>query len=166
MKTAGIPFTEAVLPFAHDDSLKQLAAKHDAPATVPLLKHNGQIIWDSLAIMEFLAETFPQKQLWSADPKLRALARSASAEMHSSFAALRTEHPMNCHRIADVTPSEQVKTDLDRLAVIWQHFGGANKTAADFLCGDFGIADAMFAPVAWRVKGYQLTISSAFDRWN
>lgn len=166
MKTTDIAFTETVLPFAHDDSLNQLATTHRVPATVPLLEHNGQMIWDSLAIMEYLAETFPEKQLWPADPMQRALARSASAEMHSGFVALRREHPMNCHRIVNMKPNSEVEADLNRLAIIWQHLSTASNSAGDFLCGDFGIIDAMFAPVAWRAKGYQLTITPAFDQWS
>lgn len=166
MKTMDIPFAETVLPFDHDDSLKVLAATHKLPATVPVLEHNGQMIWDSLAIMEFLAESYPDKILWPADPAQRALARCASAEMHSGFSALRSEHPMNCHRVISMIPTEKVQADLDRLATIWQHISSNNKKAGDFLFGDFGIVDAMFAPVAWRAVGYKLTISPAFERWS
>lgn len=166
MKVKGIPFDETVLPFAHDDSLKTLAASHDVPATVPVLAHDGQIIWDSLAILEFVADVYPDKNLWPQDKKLRALARSASAEMHSGFAALRTEHPMNCHRVFAMSPSAAVQKDLTRLAAIWQHFERADKPQGDFLCGEFSTVDAMFAPVAWRAKGYQLTISDGFSQWS
>lgn len=166
MKVKGIPFDETVLPFAHDDSLQQFAATHCVPATVPILEHDGQMIWDSLAILESLADSYPQKHLWPEQPKLRALARSASAEMHSGFVALRTEHPMNCHRIHAMQPSTAVQLDLDRLAAIWQHFDNANKPEGDFLCGEFSIVDAMFAPVAWRATGYQLQISDLFERWS
>jgi len=166
MKVKEIAFTETVLPFAHDDSLINLALKHKIPATVPALEHVGQIVWDSLAIVEFLAERYPQKNLWPEDPTLRALARSASAEMHCGFAALRQEHPMNCHREVTMKPGSAVQSDLNRLAEIWQHFDNAKKPAGDFLCGDFSIADAMFAPVAWRAKGYNLKISEQFARWS
>ena len=166
MKVKGIPFNDTVLPYAHDDSLRQFAATHSVPATVPILEHNGQMIWDSLAILEFLADQYPQKHLWPESSALRALARSASAEMHCGFSALRTEHPMNCHRVQPMTPSAAVQANLDRLAGIWQHFDNADKPQGNFLCGDFTIADAMFAPVAWRSKGYQLPISDSFDRWS
>jgi glutathione S-transferase len=166
MKVKGIAFNETVLPFAHDDSLKAFAEKHHVPATVPVLEHDGQVIWDSLAILEFVADTYPDKNLWPQDRKLRALARSASAEMHSGFAALRAEHPMNCQRVFAMTPSAAVQKDLTRIAAIWQHFEHADKPAGDFLCGDFSIVDAMYAPVAWRAKGYQLKISDSFSQWS
>lgn len=161
-----IPFQETVLPFAHDDSLTRFAAQHQLPATVPVLAHEGRIIWDSLAILEYLAEQFPQQSLWPHDPALRAMARSASAEMHSGFVALRSEHPMNCHRIAPMLPSAAVQADLNRLAEIWQRFSQVEQSKGPFLCGEFSIVDAMFAPVAWRARGYQLNISKAFDQWS
>lgn len=166
MKVFDIPFEESLLPFAHGDSLKQFANRHRIPATVPVLEENGHIIWDSLAIMEYLAEKHPAKNLWPANERLRAMARSASAEMHSGFVALRTEHPMNCHRIVPVAPSAAVAEDLKRLAQMWAVFAEIKKPVGDFLCGEFGIVDAMFAPVAWRVKGYALTVSEQFDQWS
>ncbi|MGB0865687.1 MAG: glutathione S-transferase [Granulosicoccaceae bacterium] len=166
MIATGIPFNETVLPFAHDNSLTDLATLHRIPATVPVLEHEGQIIWDSLAILEYLAETYPEKQLWPTEPHLRILSRSACAEMHSSFTALRNEHPMNCHRVFPMRPSPAVQADLDRLAELWQHFEDAEKPAGNFLCGPFSLVDAMFAPVAWRAVGYQLSISPAFERWS
>ena len=166
MKVTGIPFSESVLPFAHDNSLQKVAKEYGLPATVPVLEHDGQMIWDSLAILEFLAEHYPQKNLWPEEPKLRALARSACAEMHSGFSALRSEHPMNCHRVVAMSPSPAVQADLERLAVIWQHFDKIDKPAGDFLCGDFSIVDAMFAPVVWRAKVYQLSVSALFSTWS
>lgn len=166
MKVAGVPFEETLLPFAHGDSLNRFAAEHRVPATVPVLEHNGRMIWDTLAIMEYLAEQYPDKNLWPVDDDLRVLARCASAEMHSGFIALRSEHPMNCHRIHRMTPSAAVRADLDRLAVIWQRFNEEKKPCGDFLCGEFCIVDAMFAPVAWRAKGYGLTISDEFASWS
>jgi len=166
MTVAGIPFDETVLAFAHNDSLKRFAEKHAVPARVPVLENNGQLIWDSLAILETIAELYPDKKLLPADAKLRAMARSACAEMHSGFAALRDEHPMNCHRVVSMTPSSAVQADLDRLAFIWQHFENMDKPTGDFLCGEFSIVDAMYAPVAWRAIGYQLTISPLFERWS
>jgi glutathione S-transferase len=166
MKVAGIAFQETLLPFAHDDSLTDFAAMHGIPATVPILEHRGQVIWDSLAILEYLAETYPDKHLWPEDASLRALARCASAEMHSGFSALRSAHPMNCMRIHPMKPDPAVQVDLDRLAVLWKRFAGARRPDGDFLCGDFSIVDAMFAPVAWRAKGYGLAISEEFQQWS
>lgn len=165
MKVAGIPFTETVLPFYHDDSLQQLAEKFTIPAQVPVLDSEAGVIWDSLAIMEYLAECFPKKHLWSQDQKLRSLARCASAEMHSGFVALRSAYPMNCRANKVLAPTEAVQQDLNRLAEIWDKFAQADKPAGDFLCGEFSIVDAMYAPVMWRVVGYNLDVSEDFAKW-
>lgn len=170
MKVAGIQFEETILPFYHSSALKDLATKHEIPATVPVLEEGDNIIWDSMAIMEYLADTFPQAKLWPEDLKLRTLARCASAEMHSGFLALRSEFPMNCRVTCKVEPSEAAKKDLARLAVIWSKFSLPEyqelKEEGPFLCGHFSIVDAMFAPVMWRVKGYGLTVSPEFAEWS
>ncbi len=166
MKVAGISFSETVLPFAHSDSLDQLAERFEIPAQVPVLEDGERLIWDSLAILEYLHEQYPDKQLWPQDTKLRALARSAAAEMHSGFMALRSEFPMNCRNRKQKQSSTAVQADLARLTVIWDKFAvAANKTEGSFLCGAFSHVDAMFAPVMWRVRNYGLRVSTAFDAW-
>lgn len=169
MKVAGIAFDETVFPFYHTDMLKQFASKHEIPAAVPILttKQEGKetLIWDSLAIMEYLAEQYPEAKLWPEDRALRSLARSAAAEMHSGFFALRSQFPMNCRVTAQVAPTTESQQDLQRLAQIWQKFA-AFDSEGPFLCGHFTIVDAMFAPVMWRVKGYGLTVSSEFEQWS
>lgn len=165
LKVAGIEFEETLLPFAHSDSLDQLGARYRIPAQVPVLVVDGQPIWDSLAIMEYAAEQYPDRALWPADKALRALARSAACEMHSSFSALRSACPMNCRSQKAFTPSAAVKADLARIAQIWEHFAAADKPAGEFLCGHFSIVDAMYAPVMWRVLGYGLDVSPGFMRW-
>ena len=170
MKVAGIPFDETLLPFAHSDALKQLSERYQIPAQVPVLVVNeGEadelVIWDSLAIMEYLAETFPDRKLWPEEKGLRSLARSAAAEMHSGFSALRSHFPMNCRVQKQIQPNEEVLANLERLAQIWAHFERAKKPEGSFMCGHFSIVDAMYAPVMWRVRGYGLKVSPAFDRW-
>jgi glutathione S-transferase len=165
LKVADIPFEETLLTFAHDDSLKKFSEQYQLPAQVPVLMVDDWIIWDSLAILEYLAETYPDKHLWPEDPKLRALARSSAAEMHSGFSALRSHFPMNCRTEKNVAPNADVTRDLQRLAQIWQRFEQAEKPEGAFLAGQFSIVDAMFAPVMWRVRNYGLTVSPAFDRW-
>lgn len=165
MKVAGIEFDETLLPFAHSDGLDKLAAQYDIPAQVPVLIDDGHVIWDSLAIMEYVAELYPDAHLWPQDKWLRALARSAAAEMHSGFMTLRSACPMNCRvqKAKNVTPD--IQADLDRLRVIWEHFAAADKAQGDFLCGPFSIVDAMYAPVMWRISGYGLEVSEHFSRW-
>ncbi|MGH1486054.1 MAG: glutathione S-transferase [Cellvibrionaceae bacterium] len=165
MKVAGISFNETLLPFYHSSALTDFAAKEGIPACVPVLKDQGQTIWDSLAIMEYLAEQYPDAHLWPESINLRTLARSTAAEMHSGFMALRSQFPMNCRRVTHVEPSEGSKNDLLRLAAIWQRFQEQKKPAGPFLCGQFSIVDAMYAPVMWRVHGYGLKVSDAFDQW-
>lgn len=170
MKVAGIPFSETVLPFYHSTALQELAENLEIPAAVPILKISEQhVIWDSLAIMEYLAESYPEYKLWPEDNTLRSLARSAGAEMHSGFHALRSQFPMNCRLSGKVAPSAQTVKDLNRLAALWRKFYSpacmVNKEEGEFLCGHFSIVDAMFAPILFRVKGYGLTVSGEFDAW-
>ncbi|MCZ2720810.1 glutathione S-transferase [Marinomonas sp. 15G1-11] len=166
MKEFDIPFTETLLPFAHSSALSEFSADKAVPALVPILESEGMVIWDSLAIMEYLAESYADKPLWPRESKLRAVARSAAAEMHSGFSALRSECPMNCRSIKIIEPSDEVMRDLSRLASIWAFFAAQDKSEGDFLCGEFSILDAMYAPVMWRVAGYGLFVSTEFSRWS
>lgn len=166
LKMADISFEETLIAFAHTDDLQKLAERYSIPAKVPVLEHEGRLIWDSLAILEYLAETFPEKNLWPEDKTLRAMARCASAEMHSGFVALRSEFPMNCRAHTKRQASALVQADLQRLSQIWQSFADCEKPNGEFLCGAFSLVDAMFAPVMWRIRGYGLHISADFDRWS
>lgn len=165
MKVFSISFEETLLPFAHGNSLTQFSEQHGVPAQVPVLIVDDLVIWDSLAILEYLAERYPEKQLWPSSPALRAMARSAAAEMHSGFSALRSQFPMNCRTEKMVSPSDAVTRELQRLAQIWARFEQADKPEGSFLAGEFSNLDAMFAPVMWRVRNYGLKVSPAFDRW-
>ena len=168
MQVNGIEFTETILPFYHDQQLEQLSERYNIPAQVPVLVDNGLVIWDSMAQMEYLAEKYPHHKLWPKDTALRSLARSACAEMHSGFLALREQCPMNCRSQKSLSTSQRtlIQADLDRLAALWEHFAQAQSPKGDFLCGDFGIVDAMYAPVMWRVKGYNLSVSASFEQWS
>lgn len=165
LKVAGISFTETVIPFDHSDALEKLGERYQIPAKVPVIEDQGLIIWDSLAMLEYLHEQYPEKKLWPDDLTLRTLARSAAAEMHSSFSALRSQHPMNCRRQIIMQPSPEVQVELQRLAAIWAHFDRTNKPSGDFLCGHFTMVDAMYAPVMWRAVGYGLEVSPSFKKW-
>ncbi len=169
MQVANIAFDETLLPIFHDDSLKTLAEELRIPAQVPILIKDTQVIWDTLAIAETLAELYPEKNLWPTDPSLRALARSATAEMHTGFTTLRSDCPMNCRAARRIEVTDALQGDLDRLAVVWDHFARhtANDTKGDaFLCGHFSIVDAFYAPVAVRIKGYRLSVSENFSAWS
>lgn len=154
MKAAGVPFKEENIRLDRPETRGVLKEKSPS-GFVPFLSHGDLKIWDSLAIMEYVAELFPAKHLWPADSAARAVARSVSAEMHSGFGNLRTVWPMVFARegLAHVT-SGGVAQDIARIDRLWtecrKRFGGAG----DFLFGDFSIADAMYAPVVSRFYTY------------
>lgn len=131
--------------------------------TVPSIRTaEGALVGDSLAIAEELASRHPTLGLWPEAPLARATARALTAEMHSGFTALRRDCPMNLRKAyADVVPSDAVRADLRRLAVIWDHAREVCRPGGPWLCGDYGIVDAFYAPVAARIAGYTLPVSPA-----
>ncbi|MFD1160531.1 glutathione S-transferase [Roseovarius aestuarii] len=135
-----------------------------APAkTVPAVRTpEGAILTDSIAIAEELATRHPEAALWPAEPLARATARSLTAEMHSGFMALRTDCPMNLRlAYSGVDPSAAVAADLRRLELIWDHARTTCSPDGPWLCGDYSIADAFYAPVAARIAGYGLNVSGS-----
>ena len=127
---------------------------------MPVLLHGKLAIWESLAILEYLAEIFPEKNLWPKPVAARAMARSAANEMHAGFSSLRNACPMNLRRPRRKVPmSDQVLADVARIETIWRgcrhRFGKAGK----FLFGKFGIADAMFAPVVTRFDTFEIPVA-------
>lgn len=154
MKVRGIDFEETLSPF--DYSTNHAHFWEFSPTKkVPVLVHNGFTVWDSLAILEYLAELHPDKMLWPSDQKQRAHARAVSNEMHSGFAALRDECPMNMSRQPGaVRLSEDTKTDIRRIETLWADC--LTKYGGPFLFGEFSIADAMYAPVVNRMQVYFL----------
>jgi glutathione S-transferase len=161
LRQAGIFFDEVRIPLYTPESAAELA-KWSPSGKVPAL-HDGDIrVWDSLAICEYLNERFPDKQLWPADAAARAVARSISAEMHSGFSALREHMSMNIRaRYPDKGRTAESLADVERIVAIWTdcraRFGGGG----DFLFGRFGIADAMYAPVALRFQTYGVDLTGA-----
>jgi glutathione S-transferase len=165
MKHTGVPFREVVIPLYRPES-RALILTHSPSGRVPLLRHGATVIWDSLAICEYLAETFPEARLWPGDREARAIARSASAEMHSGFTAMRTNMPMNvrAHRPGVGRTIEAVR-DVDRVRTIWtdslQRFG----KGGPFLFGEFSIADAMYAPVVLRFRAYDVQLDARLHEY-
>ena len=122
---------------------------------VPVLHHGRLAIWESLAIMEYLAETFPEKHLWPKAVAARGLARSVANEMHAGFSALRNACPMNLRRpVKPVPMSDAAHADVSRIESIWRECRTRYGKGGKFLFGKFGIADAMYAPVATRFHTY------------
>ena len=154
MKHAGLEFKEKRISLSTEETAQHLAS-YFSNYKVPVLQDNDLIIWDSLAILEYLAEVHPEKHGWPDDKRARATARSISAEMHSSFTALRSELPMNCRkRFDNFNISPAVQKDIDRIKAIWESCRDRYGREGSWLFGDFCIADAMFAPVVLRFIGY------------
>jgi glutathione S-transferase len=126
---------------------------------VPVLVDGDVVVWDSLAIVEYLAEKFPDQQLWPVDRKARALARSICAEMHAGFRDMRETLVMNCERtFATPLLPVKVRKDIDRIVFMWSDARARFGAAGPFLFGAFSIADACFAPVALRFVTYGIEL--------
>jgi len=161
MRQAGIPFDEVRLSL-YAEGAKQKILQHSPAGKVPVLKDGGLAIWDSLAICEYLAEKYPEKQLWPADVAGRALARAISAEMHSGFTDLRSQMPMNVRReIPGRAKIPAVAADIARIEAIWNDCRVRNGARGAFLFGAFSIADAMYAPVVSRLRTYGVALGGA-----
>jgi glutathione S-transferase len=161
-KQSGLPFEEVVVPMYDADWEKRRAGDEFAPSSgkVPILWDGDAVVWDSLAIVDYLSDKVGRERFWPEDNAARAMARSMAAEMHSSFAALRRKHSMNVRQVFPArTPDDDVLAELQRIMEIWAQararFGGGG----DFLFGQFGAADIMFAPVVTRIVTYQLPIA-------
>jgi glutathione S-transferase len=154
MRQAGIEFDEVQIPLGQPDSLERKLAYSPA-GKVPVLVDGDARIWDSLAIVEHLAQKLPEKRLWPAGDEARAHARSVSAEMHSGFASLRSQMPLNyrAHR-PGAGRGPGVQEDIDRVCDIWRECRARHGAAGEFLFGEFTAADAMFAPVVLRFQTY------------
>ena len=159
LRQAGVPFTESLVRLRAQSSptTGDAALAAGSPSRmVPALKDGDLVIWDSLAICEYLAERFPQAALWPADPMARALGRSAVAEMHSGFVALRQECPMDLSQTFSVTLSPEAEANLRRICRLWGEL--LNRFGGPFLLGQWSIADAYYTPVATRIRGYDLPV--------
>ncbi len=154
MRHAGIPFAEINVRLRQPDSKAQIL-RHSPSGHVPALLADGKVIWDSLAILEFLAEAHPQAQLWPAGQEARALARSVAAEMHSGFATLREHCPMELIlRAPMATLPDPVAADVRRIVALWRDCRRRYGASGPLLFGVFTAADAMYAPVATRFRTY------------
>jgi glutathione S-transferase len=155
-----IAFDEVFIPLYTDDADKQRILSFTHSGKVPALIDGDVTIWDSLAIIEYLAEGFPEKGLWPEDRARRAHARSISAEMHSGFLALRKECGMNLHRpVGAIALSEDAHANIARIQQIWIECRERYGKFGPFLFGAFGAADAMFAPVVHRLRTYAIPVA-------
>ena len=161
-KQSGLPFEEVVVPMFGAEWEARREGDEFAPSSgkVPILWDGDCVVWDSLAIVEYLNEASGGDKFWPADRAARAMARSMAAEMHSSFASLRRKHGMNVRQVYPPTqPDDDVLAELARIMELWAQararFGGDGQ----FLFGEFGAADIMFAPVVTRIVTYSLPVA-------
>ena len=158
MKLSGVAFGETVVPLDRPET-PGLLAQHSPTGRVPCLVHGDRVIWDSLAITEYMAEQFPDAGIWPADPALRATARSVVAEMHSGFLALRSEFPMDMlSRHAGVMPSLAAEADISRIDALWRDCLAVS--GGPFLFGEWSAADCFYAPVVSRFETFGLAASA------
>jgi glutathione S-transferase len=154
LRQSGLEFEETRIPLYQPESREALLAWSPA-GKVPVLRHGAIAIWDSLAICEYLAETFPEKKLWPREREARARARSVAAEMHSGFGSLRAQMPMNVRASGRRVPrTPELEADVARVTQLWRDCLQAKDARGPFLFGEFSIADAMFAPVVFRFATY------------
>jgi glutathione S-transferase len=159
MTMAGIPFRETLIPLDTPETAG-LIAQHSAAGRVPVLLHGRQTVWESLAILEYLAELFPEKHLWPKAVTARAVARAVANEMHAGFSALRNACPMNLRRPKrPIELSEQVMKDVARIEHIWRDCRTKFGKGGKFLFGRFSIADAMYTPVVTRFDTYAMNVA-------
>ena len=158
MKVAGIPFEETVIPLYEPGSRERVLVVSPT-GKVPALADGDTHVWESLAILEYLAERFPHAALWPPDGRARAHARAIAAEMHAGFASLRRHCPMNMRRMGkprDLTP--EVAADVRRIDALWTDSRARFGAGGPFLFGSFGAADAMYAPIVSRFQSYAIEV--------
>jgi glutathione S-transferase len=157
-RLAGVPFDEVLVRLSEPASKAELL-KHSPAGRVPVLKHGARVVWDSLAIIEYLAEIRPDAGLWPADPAARAHARSISAEMHAGFSALRAHMPMNLRKsLPGKGRGRDVAEDIERICAIWVDCRAGYGADGPFLFGRFSAADVMYTPVATRFRTYAVEL--------
>jgi glutathione S-transferase len=157
MKEFRLPFEEVIVPLYREESKSALLAQSPA-GKVPVLRDGDMNVWDSLAIVEYLADLYPNLLIWPQERETRAHARALACEMHSGFAALRSECPMNFGRSPQpASLTEAARADADRIGAAWR--GALARYGGPFLFGQFGAVDAMFAPVVQRFESYMVPVS-------
>ena len=165
LRQLGIDFDERRLRFDSDEWDAGIG-RWSPSGLVPVLWRGEVAVWDTLAIAETVAEWFPGRGVWPADPVARAFARAASAEMHSGFRNLRAKMPMNIrgsHPGKGMTP--EVRADIARIERLWAEARRRFGAGGDFLFGRFSAADAMFAPVVMRFQTYGVPCGSVAARY-
>ncbi|MFN3075341.1 MAG: glutathione S-transferase family protein [Alphaproteobacteria bacterium] len=158
LKHLGVPFAEETVRLRQADTKAEIL-KRSPSGKVPLLRHGSVVVWESLAICEYLAEIFTEAALWPRDREARALARAVSHEMHAGFVPLRQNLPMDVRaRLSAPAMTPELASDIARITALWNQCRKAYGTGGPFLFGPFTIADAMFAPVTTRFVTYGISL--------
>ncbi|TAK99545.1 MAG: glutathione S-transferase family protein [Rhodospirillaceae bacterium] len=158
MKVNGLEFRETVICLGQDATSAEIK-RYSAAGKVPVLKHGDITVWESLAILDYLAEAFFDRHWWPTDPQARAMARAISAEMHAGFTTLRANMTMNVRRHwPDRGRVPGIENDIARITDIWRDARGRFGGGGPFLFGKFSNADAMYAPVVTRFKTYAVDL--------
>jgi glutathione S-transferase len=160
MKVAGIAFDEVVVSLDAPD-FKAIVTRISGTGKVPALDDDGVHVWESLAILEYLAERFPDAKLWPADMAARAHARAIAAEMHAGFVPLRRACPMNMWRpVKRRDLDDEAVANVRRIEAMWANCRSRYGAGGPFLFGTFGAADAMYAPVVARFHTYDVEVGA------
>ena len=159
MTMAGLEFDEILILLDTPDTKKQIS-EHSKAGRVPILRHGKVTIWETLAILEYLAETFPEKNFWPPAKAARAVARAVSNEMHAGFSSLRNACPMNLRRPhKPIMLNDEIRADAERIEEIWRDCRKTYGKGGKFLFGRFCNADAMFAPIVTRFETYAIPVA-------
>ena len=166
MRQAKIPFEEIIIPL-FEDGHKEKILKYSSAGKVPVLIHDELKVWESLAICEYIAEIFPEKNLWPKDQRKKSWARSISNEMHVGFQALRSNCPMDARAMGKKpkTNPPELAQNIERIKIIWEEYRRAFKKDGEFLFGHFTVADAMYAPVVFRFNSYGIETSGEAKKY-
>lgn len=162
----GVAFEEIVIPLDKDTTAGQIL-EHSPAGKVPVLHHGGITVWESLAILDYLAEAYYDRPWWPADPHAKAHARAIAAEMHAGFGPLRQAMPMNLRK--DYPPRtwpDDVQADINRVQALWRDTKARFGSGGDFLFGDLTIADAMYAPVVTRLRTYAVDLDETAQSYS
>ena len=158
LKQLGIPFDEVLIPL-HQPDTKANILKHSPAGKVPILLDGDIAVWESIAIMDHVGETYDDVEVWPRDPHARAMARSVAAEMHAGFTALRSACSMNLgKKFGERDRGDEVARDVARVTEIFREARGRFGSGGPFLFGAFSAADAMYAPVVTRLDTYSIAV--------
>jgi glutathione S-transferase len=165
MKHFRLDFKEKRVALFTETADEELSEYH-SDYKVPILKDNEFVVWDSLSILEYISEQYLEDRGWPSNAQARSVARSISAEMHSSYLNIRNELPMNCRKVFNaIKLSNEAAREVDRISWIWRKCRNEYGNTGEWLFGEFTIADAMFAPIALRFHGYSIPLSGVEESY-